>query len=219
MNDWLQEWVFWGMTIVLLGISFSAALTMLKGEHKVLLCRVIGATAVIVLIFLIIIWCFFPDVLFSVLSSGIKTFACILTLVMLEAMILSFVMPESAVRTMLINGLLWLIGAIALVLGIIGAVLPVMPTTPFILITAACWGKASPRFHRWLYHHRFFGPMVRNWEEKRAIPRRAKYLAWSMMTLSSIGLFIRFPERWYVGVGTGLVCLCVGLWMARLPDA
>ncbi|MDO4433379.1 MAG: YbaN family protein [Alysiella sp.] len=128
-------------------------------------------------------------------------------------------MPQSKLRSIFINGVLWLIGAISLILGIMGAVLPVLPTTPFILLTAACWGRASPRFHRWLHQHKFFGPMVRDWEERRAIPKRGKYLAWSMMALSSIGLIVKFPERWYVGVGTGIVCLCVGLWMARLPNA
>lgn len=122
-------------------------------------------------------------------------------------------------RAQMVNALLWTAGAIALILGIIGIVMPVMPTTPFILITAACWGRASPRFHAWLHRHRYFGPMVRDWEERRAIPKRAKYLAWSMMSLSCIGLLLKFPERWYVGVSTSIICLCVALWMARLPDA
>lgn len=219
MSPMVQEYLFWGMSGILVLLSVVAIVMMLKGEHKRLLCQQILATGVILGLLVVILLFVAPQVLFGLFSSGIKVFACLLTLVILEVVVLLFLMPQSPVRNMLINGLLWLIGAIALVLGIIGAVLPVMPTTPFILITAACWGRASPRFHRWLYHHRFFGPMVRNWEEKRAIPKRAKYLAWSMMTLSSVGLLIRFPERWYVGVGTGLVCLCVGLWMARLPDA
>ncbi|WP_329574428.1 YbaN family protein [Kingella kingae] len=128
-------------------------------------------------------------------------------------------MPKSRARAMLMNALLWLIGAISLLLGIIGIVLPVLPTTPFILLTAACWARASPRFHRWLHQHRYFGPMVQNWEERRAVPRRAKYLAWRMMTLSCTWLLIQFPQRWYVGASTAAVCLCVGLWMKSLPDA
>ena len=130
--------------------------------------------------------------------------------------------PESWSRhnlRLLTNWLLWFFGAVFLLLGIIGAFLPVMPTTPFVLVTAACWGRASPRFHRWLHQHRFFGPMVQNWEQRRAVPRRAKYLAWPMMTLSCSWLFFQFPQRWYVGAGTSAVCLCVALWMARLPDA
>ena len=103
-------------------------------------------------------------------------------------------------------------------LGILGIFLPVLPTTPFIILTAACWGRASPRFHRWLHQHPYFGKMVQNWEERRAVPRRAKYLAWCMMTLSCTWLWIQFPQRWYVAAITSAVCLCVGLWMRTLPD-
>ncbi|MBR6877167.1 MAG: YbaN family protein [Neisseriaceae bacterium] len=127
--------------------------------------------------------------------------------------------PKGTSRKVLLNGLLWLLGAISLVLGIVGMMLPVLPTTPFILLTAACWAKASPRFHLWLRQHPRFGTIVQNWDDKRAIPRKAKYLSWSMMSLSTLWLFWRFPERWYIGAVTAIICLCVGIWMSRLPDA
>ena len=117
-----------------------------------------------------------------------------------------------------VNGILWLIGAISLILGIIGAFLPVMPTVPFVLLTAACWSKASPRFHAWLVQSKYFGEMIVNWEQHRAIPRRAKYLAWTMMSISTIGLLIAFPERWYVGAISGAICLGVAIFMAKFPD-
>ena len=132
---------------------------------------------------------------------------------------LVLLLPKSRLKTTLGNGLLWLAGAVALVLAAIGAVLPVMPTVPFLLITFTCWAKASPRFKAWLYRHPRFGKMMRDWQEKRAIPRRGKYMAWGMMSLSCLGLLIRFPERWYVGASVGVVCLCVGIYMARFPDA
>lgn len=67
----------------------------------------------------------------------------------------------------MIRYLLIACGGISLLLGIIGIFLPLLPTTPFVLLSAACWAKASPRFHRWLHRHRYFGPMVHNWEQKR----------------------------------------------------
>ena len=61
---------------------------------------------------------------------------------------------------MLIRYFFWTCGALSLALGIIGIFLPILPTTPFVLLAAACWAKASPRFHRWLHRHPRFGPMA-----------------------------------------------------------
>lgn len=120
---------------------------------------------------------------------------------------------------MILRPIFWLLGAIALLLGIIGIFLPVLPTTPFVILAAACWARASPRFHRRLHQHRVFGPMVRDWEERRAVPRRAKYLAFTVMTLSCSWLLYRLPGQWWWGAASALFCLAVALWMWRLPDA
>ena len=120
---------------------------------------------------------------------------------------------------MLIRYFFWTCGALSLALGIIGIFLPILPTTPFVLLAAACWAKASPRFHRWLHRHPHFGPMVQNWERNRAVPRRAKYFAFSMMTLSCLFLFWRFPEKWWIGAVSAGFCFCVAVWMWRLPDS
>ncbi|UOO83264.1 YbaN family protein [Uruburuella testudinis] len=119
----------------------------------------------------------------------------------------------------MMRGLFWLCGALSLGLGIIGIFLPVLPTTPFVILAAACWAKASPRFHRWLHRHRYFGPMVQNWERNRAVPRRAKYLAFSMMTLSCLILLWRFPAQWWIAATAAVFCFSVAVWMWRLPDA
>ena len=119
----------------------------------------------------------------------------------------------------MIRYLLIFCGAVSFLLGIIGIFLPIMPTTPFIILAAACWAKASPRFHRWLHQHRYFGPMVQNWEEKRAVPRRAKYLAYTMMTASCLMMLYRFPDQWWITAGAAAICLAGAVWMSRLPDA
>ncbi len=69
------------------------------------------------------------------------------------------------------NLLLIVVGWISIGLGVIGVVLPLLPTTPFILLAASCFAKSSPRFHYWLVNHAFFGPIVRNFSHNEAIPR------------------------------------------------
>ena len=73
---------------------------------------------------------------------------------------------------------LWLTaGMLFLGLGLLGVLLPVLPTTPFLLLAAGCFARSSPRLHGWLVGHRLFGPAIRNWEENGAISRPAKRLA------------------------------------------
>lgn len=74
-------------------------------------------------------------------------------------------------------------GVLSLLLGLLGAVLPGLPTTPFVLLAAACFAKASPRLHQWLVQHRWLGPMVRDWEAHHTLPLRIKWLASAMMAL------------------------------------
>lgn len=76
------------------------------------------------------------------------------------------------------------LGWLMVATGIVGAFLPVLPTTPFLLIALWCFSKSSPRLENWLLSHPRFGPSLRNWREKGAIPRKAKIAAVSLMTMS-----------------------------------
>lgn len=119
----------------------------------------------------------------------------------------------------LMRAVFFVLGCLFFVLGLIGIPLPVLPTTPFMLLAAACWANSSERFHTWLIHHPQFGKFIQNWQKNRAIPRRAKYFAWTMMTISCGMLFYRLPHKWvWVAVLSSVICLCTMLWMARLPD-
>ncbi len=73
--------------------------------------------------------------------------------------------------------LLVTLGMLFVALGGIGLVLPVMPTTPFLLLAAACFARSSPRFHARLLDNRLFGPIIKSWQEDRSIPAKAKVTA------------------------------------------
>lgn len=113
-----------------------------------------------------------------------------------------------------------IIGWIFFVLGIIGALLPVMPTAPFILLAAGCWARSSRRFHFWLINHKYFGKFVRDWEKNHAVPLYAKWLGTIMMALSTTMLFFRLPDKnlWIAWV-VAAVCSGVAIYLFRLPNA
>lgn len=77
-------------------------------------------------------------------------------------------------------------GLFFVALGLIGIPLPLLPTTPFLLLALFCFARSSPRLHAWLLHHPRLGPTLRAWERHRAIPRRAKVLAGAMMAASLV---------------------------------
>jgi uncharacterized membrane protein YbaN (DUF454 family) len=72
-------------------------------------------------------------------------------------------------------------GLLCLALGAVGIFVPLLPTTPFLLLAAACFSRSSRRMHAWLLGNRIFGPILRDWEERRAIARRTKLLATVLM--------------------------------------
>lgn len=94
-----------------------------------------------------------------------------------------------------------IVGCVSLVLGILGMFLPLLPTTPFLLLSAAVWVKASPALYQWLLNHKVFGEYIRNFREHRAIPLRAKIVSVSLVWLT-IGycIFAVVDEWWWAQV-------------------
>ena len=97
----------------------------------------------------------------------------------------------------LIRGLYLVLGFGFVVLGFIGAFLPVLPTTPFLILAAACFACASPRLENWLLQHPRFGPLLRNWRERGAIPVKAKLMALGGMAIGfALFRFGGHPGPW-----------------------
>ncbi len=113
--------------------------------------------------------------------------------------------------------LLTALGILSLVIGVIGIFVPLLPTSPFVLLAAWCFARSSNRFHYWLLHHRLFGPMIRNWNERRAIPRSTKIVA-ILMTMSSLVIVTVFVPLMWLKVAI-LACLAtVILFIGTRPD-
>lgn len=111
---------------------------------------------------------------------------------------------------------LWLAaGGLALALGLIGIFLPLLPTTPFVLLAAFCFSRGSQRWEDWLLHHPRLGPMVRDWRRHHAVPLRAKQWATVMMLASCSWAWWVIPSAWRVA--PALACTLVALWLWRLP--
>lgn len=88
-------------------------------------------------------------------------------------------------------------GLLSFGLGVLGIFLPLLPTTPFLLLSAALWVKASPRLYTWLINHRIFGEYIRNFREHRAIPLRAKIISVSLVWLTIGYCIFAVVNRWW----------------------
>jgi uncharacterized membrane protein YbaN (DUF454 family) len=110
------------------------------------------------------------------------------------------------------------LGTVFLLTGIVGVFLPLLPTTPFLLLAAACYARSSRRFYNRLMNHPAFGPLIVEWRTYRSIPWRTKLVAMTTMFLtfgSSILFFVH--DGWLQSALTffGLMML---VWMYRIPS-
>jgi uncharacterized membrane protein YbaN (DUF454 family) len=115
--------------------------------------------------------------------------------------------------------LLWrALAVLSVVLAAVGVVLPVMPSVPFLIMAAWAGGKGWPALETWLLEHAHFGPHIRHWRERGAVPRRAKWLATIMMTGSALMMqFTPLPLAVRIGVPAAMAAVAVWLW--RRPEA
>ncbi|WP_352890224.1 YbaN family protein [Sinimarinibacterium thermocellulolyticum] len=121
--------------------------------------------------------------------------------------------PSPLARWLLIGA-----GWLALILGAIGLLLPVVPTTPFILLSAACFARSSERFHAMLLRNRVFGPLIVEWEQYRSIPRRTKRWAILLMALTFGCSIVFFVQPVGLKWALAAVGIAVAIWIWRIPS-
>lgn len=109
------------------------------------------------------------------------------------------------------------IGLLFVGLGALGAVLPVLPTTPFLLISLWAFAKSSARLERWLLEHRRFGPRLVAWRAHRVIPLGVKLTAWGSM-LASLTTMYFLGSPWQALVGAASVMVVGAVYIAVRPS-
>ena len=105
--------------------------------------------------------------------------------------------------------LLIILGSICLALGVIGIFLPLLPTTPFLLLTAALYFRSSEKLYQWLIQQKHLGSYIRNFREYRAIPLRAKIISVSMVWITLIYCTITISEQ--IWVKSLFIILAIGI--------
>jgi uncharacterized membrane protein YbaN (DUF454 family) len=111
----------------------------------------------------------------------------------------------------------WLLAWASLGLGLLGIVVPGLPTVPFVLLSAFAAARGSRRLHRWLLAHAHFGPMILDWQQHGAVSRRAKVTASVAMALSASAMLVFAPRLWMAL--PPIACMgIVAMWLWRRPE-
>lgn len=126
--------------------------------------------------------------------------------------------PVRLVENRLLRWTLFSLGWLSASLGVLGIFLPLLPTTPFMLLAAGCFARSSERFYCWITSHPKYGPMIADYLAGKGLPMRAKYLAVSLLWLS-----ILFGVYWvdfvWAKLAMLLTAVAVTAYLWRLPVA
>ena len=124
--------------------------------------------------------------------------------------------PPGPIRMVLLG-----LGCVLSALALLGAFLPILPTTPFLLLAAACFARSSQRLHQALMRNRFFGPYLRQWQYDRTIPRPAKLRAYALVivTFTISVLWLESLQMRVLIALTGCGLLGFLMWLPTTGDA
>lgn len=127
-------------------------------------------------------------------------------------------LPSQGQAGRIARPLLLAFGWINVGIGMVGIVVPGLPTTVFLLMALWAFSKSSARFHQWLYTHPRLGPPLRDWNEHGVIPVRAKVLAVAMMTLSIVWVTFGIAEGWQLPAVMAACMIPVALFIVTRPS-
>ena len=113
--------------------------------------------------------------------------------------------------------LLTVAGTLFLVLGILGVFLPILPTTPFLLLAAACYARGSTRFYDWLLSNRYLGEYIRNYRERRGIPLRSKVIGLSVLWAAIAYSALIAVDILFVRIVLVLIAIGVTIHLVSFP--
>ena len=102
-------------------------------------------------------------------------------------------------------------------LAVVGVFLPIVPTTVFLIVAAACYVRASVRFYNWLLNNRVFGPIILDWRHHKAIKRRNKVMAIALIVLTIGSSIIFFISVWYAKVLVAAIGACIIIFLLSVP--
>ena len=110
------------------------------------------------------------------------------------------------------------LGFLSLGMAYIGVIVPGIPFSIFLVFAAYCFAKSSPRMHKWLYNHKYFGPFLTNWVQKRVFPTKGKYAM--VLVMSSSLAFLYFSTGNLKAVAwSGIFMTLVAIWAWRFPGS
>jgi len=126
--------------------------------------------------------------------------------------------PPASKKRRVLKPLLLTVGTISLVLGAIGIFLPILPTTPFLLLSAACYLRSSERMYNWLLGNRWFGKYIKNYREGRGIPLKTKIIAVTVLWVGILYSTIMVVNEFLVAqLALLIIAIGVSIHLVRLP--
>ncbi len=116
------------------------------------------------------------------------------------------------------KALWYTLGMLSLGMAYIGFVTPGIPFSVFLVFAAYCFAKSSPRMHAWIYNHKYFGPFLTNWTQKRVFPTKMKYMMIAVMASTLVFLFFTTGNLKALAWSGGFMAL-VAIWAWRYPGS